>query len=546
VSAAVEIRPLGSKVALLALAVVAMLAPACRCGTSPPKDSPAESSTAQSSSPATATAVSTTTPTPADAVDFTILQLNDVYEIAPVESGRKGGLARVATLLRRLEAENPNTIAVLSGDFLSPSAMGITPVDGRPVAGAQMVDTLNVLGLDYVTFGNHEFDLAEVDLVQRMSEAKFKWVNANVMQPRPDGGAALFPGSVPSDVVELKSTQGRSVRLGLIGVCLDMVKRPWLQYVPPVDAAKGQVAALKERADVIVALTHLAMADDKDLAAKVPELDVLMGGHEHEHAETISGDDRTPIYKADANAKSVYVHKFRWDTTAKKLTYHEATLVTVDDRIPEEEATALVVKKWIDKVHTALRAISFDPQLVVGKAKETLDGLESSIRNRQTNLSQLIAAAFADAAPEADAVIYGSGSIRIDDRILPGDIFSFDILRIFPFGGNLALAEVPGDVLAATLEQGEANKGTGGFLVAYPVSRDNAGKWTVKGQPLDAAKTYKILFNDFLLTGQERGLPFLDPAAEGSKVKKLRDTAPVRDLFIARLEKDMAERGGSP
>ena len=56
--------------------------------------------------------------------EFTILQLNDVYEIAPLEGGKVGGMARVATLLRQLEAENPNTIAVLSGDFLSPSFMG--------------------------------------------------------------------------------------------------------------------------------------------------------------------------------------------------------------------------------------------------------------------------------------------------------------------------------------------------------------------------------------------------------------------------------------
>ena len=94
-----------------------------------------------------------------DPVEFTILQINDVYEIAPLEGGSVGGLARVAGLLRQLEVENPNTIAVLAGDFLSPSFMGTLKKDGERIAGLQMVETLNAMGLDYATFGNHEFDL---------------------------------------------------------------------------------------------------------------------------------------------------------------------------------------------------------------------------------------------------------------------------------------------------------------------------------------------------------------------------------------------------
>src|SRR6266487_6687120 len=54
-------------------------------------------------------------------VSVTILQLNDLYEMYPID--RQGGLARVATLRRQLEAENRNTIAVLAGDLVSPSAL---------------------------------------------------------------------------------------------------------------------------------------------------------------------------------------------------------------------------------------------------------------------------------------------------------------------------------------------------------------------------------------------------------------------------------------
>ncbi len=65
-------------------------------------------------------------------VRLTILQINDAYEITPVEGGRSGGPARVATIRRRRLAGNANTVTVLAGDFLSPAALGTASVDGEP------------------------------------------------------------------------------------------------------------------------------------------------------------------------------------------------------------------------------------------------------------------------------------------------------------------------------------------------------------------------------------------------------------------------------
>ena len=101
-------------------------------------------------------------------IEFTILQINDVYEISPLEGGKAGGLARVATVKKELLKENPNTIAAIAGDFLSPSLIGTLKQDnGEKIAGLQMVETLNAMGLDYATFGNHEFDLSDLDLLQK-------------------------------------------------------------------------------------------------------------------------------------------------------------------------------------------------------------------------------------------------------------------------------------------------------------------------------------------------------------------------------------------
>src|SRR5438128_2289818 len=111
---------------------------------------------------------------------FTILHVNDVYEIEPVEVGHAGGLARVATIKKNLERTSSPLVMTLGGDYLSPSAIGTAVVDGQPLAGRQMVEVLNAVGLQWATFGNHEFDLPEDSFRQRMREQKFTVISSNV------------------------------------------------------------------------------------------------------------------------------------------------------------------------------------------------------------------------------------------------------------------------------------------------------------------------------------------------------------------------------
>ena len=111
---------------------------------------------------------------------ITLIQLNDVYEIAPLQNGKVGGMARVASLEQELRALNPHTYLVLAGDFLSPSVIGTVKLEGERVQGAQMVDLMNRVGVDWVTFGNHEFDIKEEALQKRLDESQFQWIAGNV------------------------------------------------------------------------------------------------------------------------------------------------------------------------------------------------------------------------------------------------------------------------------------------------------------------------------------------------------------------------------
>src|SRR5260370_41147007 len=78
----------------------------------------------------------------------TLLQLNDVYQFAPVDGGTRGGLARVLTLRKQIMSESPHVLFRLAGDTISPS------VEANTYQGKQMIDAWNSSGLDYATFGN--------------------------------------------------------------------------------------------------------------------------------------------------------------------------------------------------------------------------------------------------------------------------------------------------------------------------------------------------------------------------------------------------------
>lgn len=139
-----------------------------------------------------------------------------------------------------------------------------------------------------------------------------------------------------------------------------------------------------------------------------------------------------------------------------------------------------------------------------------LDGLNSSVRYRATNLTALIAHAMLGEVESADLAIFNSGLIQIDDYIPPGKITLGDIIRILP-GDKVLAVEMNGSLLERVLEQGQANRGTSGYLQTANVSKKlNLTTWLIKGEPLDPSRKYRVAINEFLLSGKEKNLEFLN------------------------------------
>lgn len=454
---------------------------------------------------------------PAEAT-VTFLHVNDVYEIMAIEGGRVGGLARVAALKRRLESERGPVLFTHGGDFFSPSALGTARVDGQPLAGRQMVAVLNAAGLDWATLGNHEFDVNEATFRQRVAESRFRYVTGNVS----DTLGQPFPGILPRAIVPVRTRSGRVVRIGLVGTLTPVNRVPYVRYGDQYATVRTQVAALKDSVDAVVALTHQYFYEDERLATDIPELDLILGGHEHKNYLLRRGRQMAPIVKADGNARTaqlVTMHLGPAGTRPRITT----ELVSINDRLPADTGVAREVERWLDQAFVGYERAGFRPREVITELQEPLDALETTIRFRGSNLTDLVLAAMQREAPGAEVGFFNVGSVRIDDVIPAGPITQYDVIRILPFGGPLVTVQATGAVIAQALLAARANVGVGGFLHAFG-ARVDGDRVLVGNTPIDPARRYTLVTTDFLLTGRETRLGFFSESNPGITGRKdLRD-----------------------
>ncbi|MBK7288959.1 MAG: bifunctional metallophosphatase/5'-nucleotidase [Chitinophagaceae bacterium] len=447
-------------------------------------------------------------------LDFTIVQINDVYEIAPLDGGKWGGMARVATVKKEYLKENPNTFMALAGDFLSPSVYNSLKYEGNRIRGKQMVDAMNVAGVDLVVFGNHEFDIAETDVQSRINESNFKWISTNTFHKTDKGispfvkqtkeGDERFPESY---IMELKDADGTTAKIGYIGLTLPFTKVPYVSYTDVFTSAQKKYDELKDQCDAVIAITHQTMENDIKLAKEIPGLTLIIGGHEHERHYAKIGN--VYITKADANAKSAYILKLNINKKNQQVSV-AAKIIDINESTPFDAATDIVVKKWTDIGNANYASLGFDATKICMATGKPLDGREPYTRTTKTNFTEMIVAAMEKASPTADIAIMNSGAIRVDD-ILQMPVTQYDIIRSLPFGGSIMEVEMKGSLLIKVLEAGKNNVGSGGFLqYSSSIMKDSVtNNWTFKNAPFDINKVYKVAISDFLMTGGEANLGFL-------------------------------------
>lgn len=220
-------------------------------------------------------------------LEFTFLTTNDLHaNLVPFDQPEKfagkipqikdvGGAARRATFVNRVRAEDPGIALLLdSGD----TTFGVNPI-ARAFHGAPDVDVLNAMGYVAMEPGNHDFQWQSTDTLRNLKASRFPWICANLVDEK-TGNLFLTPYII-------KDYDG--VRVAFFGLITQLVNTPpykareelGLHALEPVEVAKKIVPELRQKADIVICLSHCGVNIDKKIAAEVAGIDVILGGHSH-------------------------------------------------------------------------------------------------------------------------------------------------------------------------------------------------------------------------------------------------------------------------
>ncbi|MBX9923112.1 MAG: 5'-nucleotidase C-terminal domain-containing protein [Rhabdochlamydiaceae bacterium] len=454
---------------------------------------------------------------------FTILSFNDVYEIVADPRGR-GGFAEMMTLLEEERKKSEYSITTVNGDFLSPCILSVFD------KGAHRIDLFNQMGVDVVSVGNHEFDFGPAEMLKRVQESRFPWLAANALGL--DGDP--FTGSQQTMIFDVDG-----IKVGMFG--LITVETPELSstekkvcFSPLVYTSERMIKELKEQgAEVIVALTHLLMAEDRQLAAEVPDIHVILGGHDHDPITWY--DDHTFIHKSGQNA----YYLVRLDLILEKddKTGHVDVFPSWNVILNKGKARHPEVAATVDNLQLHLRTITEDP---IGEMGMRCNSLYTNVRSKETEIGNLMADALRVSCG-ADLAILTGGTIRGGRFYEPGQSISLkDLLIELPFGSINVMVQVSGKAILEALENGvsqvEGKAGrfpqVSGMQFAYDITQPPGNRVRsvfVQGEPLDLRKNYRVATINYMFNGGDgysmfkEGKVLLSPLKQISLVDTVSD-----------------------
>lgn len=461
---------------------------------------------------------------------LTILHFNDDYQLTAVDGGKAGGLDRLAAVVNEHRARDRHALLLFAGDLISPS------VESSVFKGAQLIAGLNQLRVDAAVLGNHEFDYGPEELVKRIAESRFPWLGANVFGGpggRPFPGTRpwvlLYPGGVPVGI------------FGLLTPETAVSSSPGATtFADPVVAARVIVPFLKRAgAQVVIALTHQFVHDDQRLLEAVPDIDLVIGGHEHDPLTARVGNRL--IAKAGSDARWLGVTRFPLDGSTRAT--HE--LITITDRTPSDPEMAALIKRYSDQLSAQL-------DVVVGRTTVELDARNTTVRAREAALGNFIADAWR-AAMRTDVAIANGGSIRTNALFPAGPIRRRDVIAWLPFGNTVTAIRIRGAVLRAALENGVSQvenlsgrfPQVSGLRFTFNPTRP-AGQRVLEvqvgGRPLDDNALYTVAVTNFLLGGGDgyamlrQGDVLVDPAGGPLEVNVVTDAIQRAGAISPRVE----------
>jgi 2',3'-cyclic-nucleotide 2'-phosphodiesterase (5'-nucleotidase family) len=432
-----------------------------------------------------------------------------------------GGAANLAAMIKAQRSADPGGVILLAAGDMFHGAPVSDLFQGRPV-----LDLMNALRFDAMTLGNHEFDWGPAALRAMTEDARFPFLSANIA----DAAGKPLPWIKPYVILERKG-----IKVAVIGMTTQetafAVKREYvagLRFASPERLLPGIISEVRrEGATLVVLLSHFGLAEDMRLAAAVHGIDIIVGGHSHTALADPLRSGQTIVVQAGARGLYLGVLELTIDEKTGKLesATENGELKTVwsgpGDAADAE--TARLVGRYEAKLKPMLDE-------VVGETRIDL--------TRRTDGESSLGDVIADSmrAPTgAQIAIQNSGGIRAD--IPAGRITMERVYMALPFDDDLVCMDLTGEALLDIFEKAAAGRRgllqVSGLEVAYAVGADGRRKVTgmrVGGAPLDKAKSYRVVTNDFLAEGGDGLTGF----RKGSRRVRATD---MRDAFVDYLKR---------
>jgi len=481
--------------------------------------------------------------------NVTILHTNDHHGHFWRSDYGEYGLSAQKTLvdgIRKEVAAEGGSVLLLSGGDINTGVPESDLQDAEPDFRG-----MNLIGYDAMAVGNHEFDNPLSVLRQQEKWAKFPFLSANIYQK--STGERLFKPWM------IFNRQG--LKIAVIGLTTDdtaKIGNPEfftdIEFRKPAEEAKLVIQELQqnEKPDVIIATTHMGHYDngehgsnapgDVEMARSLPKgaLAMIVGGHSQDpvcmasenkkQVDYVPGtpcapDQQNSIWIVQAHEWGKYVGRadFQFRNGEMKLVRYQLIPVNLKKKVTYDNGKSERVLYTPEIAENPQMLSLLTPfqnkgkaqlEVKIGNTTGHLEGDRSKVRFVQTNLARVILAAQM-ARTGADLAVMSGGGVR--DSIEAGDITYKDVLKVQPFGNTLVYATLTGKELTDYLTAVAQMKPDSG---AYPqfanvsfVAKDGKlNDLKIKGEPVDAAKTYRLATLSFNATGGD-GYPRLDDKA---------------------------------
>lgn len=407
-----------------------------------------------------------------------ILHTNDMH--AKIDN-----MDKLSAYKKEMEQKYDDVILLSTGDIFS----GNPVVDVYKEKGYPMIDLMNKTGYQMSVLGNHEFDYGEKTLKERIDDARFPFICANINTKN----SVLEPFK-PYQVVE---TNGISLFfLGLIETWNEGLpsthpeKVKGLSFTDPLEEAEEFITK-GQKHDLFIGLTHLGYKTDKYLIEKYPQFDIVIGGHSHTLVKKPERYKETLLTQAGDDLN--YVGKVVISTKNEKITDIKAEVIDLKKFNKSDKQIARLIKQYNN--NEALNQI-------IGKAAAPIRG--------KTELGALFTDAQC-AVQNLDLSFQNNGGIRISE-IPEGDIKVKTIYELDPFGNELIKMKMKPLEIKSLIRYGYEERSKsglrigGGSYTLFLDKNDNLQKIEIRdkeGNTLHPDSTYTVGLNSYITSSYD-------------------------------------------